>query len=592
LLKPPVVDGVWSVPRPQIAGIVTTRTIGDESYDLFVNHQIVFPLAPGNVVIPPARLSYGVPAGRSSSGDERTIDRASDSVVVTVSALPSTGRPTVFTGPVARNVQIGYRVRDLPARAGDLLPVELVVSGEGNVTLWTTPAIQWPEGVRAYTDRVEDSPYAVAGRVAGTKTFRFLLLPDSAGSLSLPPLTYPYFDPETGSYREAASNGMVIPVIAAAERMAKREVVALAPADPPWPGALTGAIPFRSFRWMALALGPLVLVLLRTLWAHRRPRPVRRPVDDPLHQFETTVDRLAHLTDPEGRRPLMTALRRVGLDRELSYDVAKTKLEIDAARFGPGVAADPAGRANEFRSLLARIPARLKRLVTIVMLAALIGKTAAGLEAIQRDPLAAYHEQDYITAATGFAEAVRRDSSRWNDWYNLAAADSMHGRDSEAAAALARSLELAPRAAVSRTLWLTLAREHEPLRSATVTEPLSVGEWWVLALAFWWAWGITAWLPRSRILSRIRLVLVLLALGAAAGGVVTRASLARPNGFLRLQTRLLAVPYGLATERAMLPALSRVQLIRRHGEWLLVRDLHGVEGWLMTSGVVPVHDLD
>src|SRR5262249_22808224 len=48
-LKPPVLSGVWSVPQPAVPGVVSSRTIGDETYDLFVSHQVGFPLTQGKL---------------------------------------------------------------------------------------------------------------------------------------------------------------------------------------------------------------------------------------------------------------------------------------------------------------------------------------------------------------------------------------------------------------------------------------------------------------------------------------------------------------------------------------------------------------
>ena len=47
-LQPPVIDGVWSYPQATPAGIAATRSIGGRWYDLFVAHQVVFPLLPGH----------------------------------------------------------------------------------------------------------------------------------------------------------------------------------------------------------------------------------------------------------------------------------------------------------------------------------------------------------------------------------------------------------------------------------------------------------------------------------------------------------------------------------------------------------------
>ncbi|HEU4681585.1 MAG TPA: BatD family protein, partial [Gemmatimonadales bacterium] len=60
-LQPPVIDGVWSFPQAAPAGIAATRNIGGTAYDLFVAHQVVFPLVAGIIPIPRAMLKYSTP---------------------------------------------------------------------------------------------------------------------------------------------------------------------------------------------------------------------------------------------------------------------------------------------------------------------------------------------------------------------------------------------------------------------------------------------------------------------------------------------------------------------------------------------------
>ncbi|HET7470537.1 MAG TPA: BatD family protein, partial [Gemmatimonadales bacterium] len=60
-LQPPVIDGVWSFPQTTPSGIAASRNIRGRWYDLFVSHQVVFPLVAGTVGIPRATLKYSTP---------------------------------------------------------------------------------------------------------------------------------------------------------------------------------------------------------------------------------------------------------------------------------------------------------------------------------------------------------------------------------------------------------------------------------------------------------------------------------------------------------------------------------------------------
>jgi hypothetical protein len=60
-VEAPRIEGVWSYPQQVPSGIAASRLIGGRWYDLFILHQIIFPLTPGTVKVSAARLHYSVP---------------------------------------------------------------------------------------------------------------------------------------------------------------------------------------------------------------------------------------------------------------------------------------------------------------------------------------------------------------------------------------------------------------------------------------------------------------------------------------------------------------------------------------------------
>ena len=78
------------------------------------------------------------------------------------------------------------------------MTASLVLRGEGNVALWPAPAVTWPAGFRAYPDATEERVSTTDGRLGGTKTFRYLLVADSAGTTAIPPFAIPILIPAPG----------------------------------------------------------------------------------------------------------------------------------------------------------------------------------------------------------------------------------------------------------------------------------------------------------------------------------------------------------------------------------------------------------
>jgi hypothetical protein len=193
-LQPPVIDGVWSYPQATPPGIAATRSVGGRWYDLFVAHQVVFPLLPGTVVVPRATLKYSTPVALQFFSQEERYALSSKAETLAVAPLPEAGRPVGFSGAIGTGLKLERRVSPRVARVGEGVMVELELSGGGNTALWPAPDLQWAPGARAYSDKVEERVGVTDGRVGGTKTFRYLVVPDSAGALSLPAVSYPYFD--------------------------------------------------------------------------------------------------------------------------------------------------------------------------------------------------------------------------------------------------------------------------------------------------------------------------------------------------------------------------------------------------------------
>jgi len=200
-LQPPVIDGVWSYPQAAPPGIAVTREIAGIAYDLFVAHQVVFPLVPGTIAIPQAMLKYTMPLALQFFSQEERFALTSLPETLSVRPLPSEGRPAQFNGAVGSGLRIERRVNPPSAHPGEGVAVEIIVSGEGNTALWPPPEVRWPRGSRAYSDRVDEKVSTDKGRVGGTKTFRYLVVPDSVGPLTLPAVTYAYYDLAARGYR-------------------------------------------------------------------------------------------------------------------------------------------------------------------------------------------------------------------------------------------------------------------------------------------------------------------------------------------------------------------------------------------------------
>ncbi len=250
------------------------------------------------------------------------------------------------------------------ARVGEGVTVELSLAGEGNTALWPAPAMRWPPGARAYSDKVEERVGATEGRIGGTKTFRYLVVPDSVGALALPAVSYVYFDLASNRYLTAAVPAASVPVAAGGEATAS---TALPPA------ILRGGSPSLAWRlghgvpdwvWLLVLLAPPTALALRGRWSLPRRRPSRRPAGD-LKSAEEELDAVVRTLVPDPHRRsgagLAAAVRAAGADAALAGRVAAARERLLARRYGPTAGGpDDAALTAEVRELVRSLGGSLR----------------------------------------------------------------------------------------------------------------------------------------------------------------------------------------------------------------------------------------
>ncbi|HET8645919.1 MAG TPA: BatD family protein, partial [Vicinamibacteria bacterium] len=336
-LQPPVIDGVWSYPQATPAGIAATRSIGGRWYDLFVAHQVVFPLLPGRVVVPRATLKYSTPVALQFFSQEERYALTSEAETLSVQALPDSGRPAGFSGAIGAGLRLERRVSPAVARVGEGVMVELALIGEGNTALWPAPELHWSAGARAYSDKVEERVGVTEGRVGGTKTFRYLVVPDSSGALTLPAVSYPYFDLDQAQYLSVALPATAVPVSPAGGATASTALPP--PLMRPGRPALTRQLAHvPDWAWLLLLVAPPALLALRGRITLPRRRAAPAPSGD-LRGAEEELDAVVRtlVPDPERRTGagLAAAVRAAGADSALAARVATARERLLARRYGP-----------------------------------------------------------------------------------------------------------------------------------------------------------------------------------------------------------------------------------------------------------------
>jgi hypothetical protein len=589
-LQPPVIDGVWSYPQSAPAGIAATRNIGGSAYDLFVAHQVVFPLVPGTIPVPSAMLKYSTPLALQFFSQEERFALSSRPETLLVRPLPAAGRPAGFNGAVGAGLRLERRVTPPTAHAGEGVAVELALTGEGNTALWPPPEINWPRNVRAYADRVEEQVNTIEGRVGGRKTFRYLVVPDSAGPVTLPAVTYGYYDLATRGYRVAGIPTASLPVT----RDESTASVALPPAllpgsSPALSTRIAQAIP--DWLWVVLFLVPPLAILARGRRPYRRQKPVTASITG-LRSAEEKLDAVVRglVPDPDqrSRSGIAAAVRASGADVETATRIAALRERLMARRYGP------AETAGEDQDLIAEVEELVHRLGgslrgwrgRVASLLLILTSYAGSLVAQAPPPPEGLYQSGALRAAAeGFGRRAEQEPAVAAHWYNVGAAYYRLGAKGRATAAWVRARRLAPReATILRALRLTPAPDATSARLVW-SPPVTPDELLVVGALAWLA-GWLGWVARPRLRDRWTILLVFAAL-SILGSLGLRAWYQRPTAIVLDQTTLRLSPHGHAQAIASLEAGGAVQLLRHGRGWALVR-AGSAEGWVIGDAIALI----
>jgi len=605
-------EGVWAYPGAAPTAVAASRLVRGRWMDLFVAHQAVFPLTRGLIVIPPAVVDYAVPVSFSFFSREDRYSLRSDTVSFTALPLPASGRAAGRDQRVAaQGLTLDLVIDPANGRVGEPIDVTARLSGVGNVALWPEPGIRWPAGFRAYAGETGMRVEPRDGRIAGTKTFHYLVVPDSTGSFLLPEIRYPYYDMAAGAYGAATAAPRALAVAPGTEPRAARALPPLMPGTAEvWSDAL--ARDLAPWGWLALLVGP---PLVAWLWRRRAAREVAaadelaqdggagsdggggpaRPGRLGRLEREFHGVLASHVPDARARDGdgLARALRAAGVESAVADHVMRLRDRLRAARYGPrglGDAAELGAELAQVLRVLGAEPAGRRRrvawrgggtaaLVALAVLARPLGAQEPSAEAL-------YQAGALRAAADSFAARAGAQPRVPAHWYDLGATLYRAGADGKALAAWARAGRLAPRDRLmlrAHELLPTPDAASDPLLATGVATPAE----WALAAAVLW---LAMW---SAVMARARrsAVVGLAALGLVAGGLAWReaARRARPLAIVvDSGTPVRVAPYGAASPATALQAGAALLVMRRYGAWLEVWRADGVRGWVLASEVVPL----
>jgi len=197
--------------------IERTRVDGEEYLTFPIKRRVLFPTRTGELTIPSMTLSM---AFRLSSNDpfdtffaraSRPVSLRSPPEKIDVKPLPSAGRPRDFAGAVGR-FELEAELKPESVEAGDPVTLTLTVTGNGNLRSVEPPELPDTPGLRRFDPKMDEKLQTEIAGLRGTKTWEYVLVPETGGTKELGPWHFSYFDPKVGEYVERTTEPLKLRV--------------------------------------------------------------------------------------------------------------------------------------------------------------------------------------------------------------------------------------------------------------------------------------------------------------------------------------------------------------------------------------------
>ena len=200
----------------------TLEHYNGRNYNTTVWRQFVlFPQQTGKIEIPSVTFEGTVSQRMASSdpfdaffngGNYVNINKnlVTPKLTINVKELPE-GKPSNFSGGVGEfTLSSSISTQDL--KTNDAVTIKLVISGTGNMKLINTPEVAFPQDFEIYDPKVENKFNLTRNGLAGNKVIEYLAIPRHAGTYTIPPIEFSYFDLKSQSYKTLKTDAYTLNV--------------------------------------------------------------------------------------------------------------------------------------------------------------------------------------------------------------------------------------------------------------------------------------------------------------------------------------------------------------------------------------------
>ncbi|MCU0292126.1 MAG: BatD family protein [Thermoanaerobaculaceae bacterium] len=167
---------------------------GEPFQRFVVLQKLLYPTKSGTLEIPAVRFRLGIPQRQDFfdpfPGGASVVNRATEPLRITVDPIPAAPGMAGAVGQLQATATLDRNV----VQVGEAATLRFKVAGTGNLR-WIEhgPEVDIP-GVRVYPPQVKTDVKAAPSGLSGSRTWEYVLIPETAGTHRVPALTFSHLD--------------------------------------------------------------------------------------------------------------------------------------------------------------------------------------------------------------------------------------------------------------------------------------------------------------------------------------------------------------------------------------------------------------
>ncbi len=213
--------------------LINTENINGKTFDVHVVRKVqLYPLQPGSFSIDAMEvrnkvefskslvskkteqeIAEGVYAHEEAEEKNNTVvvenSMHTEPVAITVKPSPEKNKPLDYNGATGSFKVIASLDKNELARneEGNLI---VTISGKGNFTQLSAPAIVWPAGIEGFDPTIKDSLDHQHSPLSGKRVFNFRFISAKAGNYIFPAISFSFFKPDSNIYKRIVTNPLTV----------------------------------------------------------------------------------------------------------------------------------------------------------------------------------------------------------------------------------------------------------------------------------------------------------------------------------------------------------------------------------------------